>query len=127
MKFLLLSTTLTALILSTSAFGSADKHEESFCTMAEGATIVYGIYSFTPGVAVAVAGTIGVTSSIQFTEEMKTQAAKMLINDAQEFYQTGKVSINLQRSVDMVREENEELSESEAIDYLNQAAHSILQ
>ena len=103
------------------------KHGEAIGMSYVGVMVVTGVYATTGAVAGAIAG---VTTAAVITEaEVKARreaAAKLLLNDVQNFYQAGNLSINLQSAIALIKEANAELSDAEALDQLNLAALSIL-
>lgn len=103
------------------------KHGEAIGMSYVGVMVVTGVYATTgvvPGLIV------GATTAAAITEaEVKSRretAAKLLLNDVQDFYQAGSLSLNLQSAIALMKEANAELSDAEALDQLNLAALSIL-
>lgn len=120
---------LLALVLNANVFAGdiMGKHGEAIGLSYVGIFIVSGVYATTgPGVATAVGASLAV-SVTQKDIQARKQIAKLLINDIQDFNQSGAMSLNLQSSVKGLRAEDSSLSEAEALDLLNAAALELLE
>ncbi|GEM_PF-816564 len=119
---------MLALVLNANVFAgdTMAKHGEAIGLSYVGIFIVSGVYATTgPGVATVVGASLAV-SVTQKDIQARKQIAKLLINDVQEFYQSGSMSLNLQASVKGLKAEDTSLSDSEALDLLNSAALELL-
>lgn len=118
-----------ALLLNSFAYAGdiMGKHGEAIGLSYVGTFIVTGVYASTgPGMALLVGAST--VSSVTMKEiEARKSAAKLLLNDVQDFFQSGSMSINLQSAVKAVRAEDSTLSEAEALDVLNSAALLLLE
>ena len=129
MKKMLAATLLFSLLSASAMSGEiTKKHGEAIGVSYLGATVITGVYASTGGIA---AGVVSATTLGAITEaEIKARreaAAKLLLNDVQEFYQDGNLSVNLQSAINQMKAANAELSDAEALDQLNATAISILQ
>jgi hypothetical protein len=126
----MLAATLVLSFLSVSAMSGeiTKKHGEAIGMSYVGTFIITGVYAST---GAGVAAVVGATTLAGITQaEIKARrevAAKLLLNDVQEFYQDGNVSANLQTAITQMKAANAELSDAEALDQLNETALSILQ
>lgn len=101
-------------------------HGEAIGLSYVGTLIVTGVYGTT---GAGVAAVVGLTTSAAITAkdiESRRVSAKLILNDVQDFYQTGAVSINLQTTINNLKNADETLSDAEALDLLNTTALSIL-
>ncbi len=125
----ILATTLLVSLLSTSVMAGefVRKHGEALGMSYIGASIFLGVYA-TTGPAVGMV--VGVSTLASVTkkeiEANKREVAKMLLNDLQDYYQTGSLTASLGTTVVKLKETDNELSEAEALDILQEAAESIL-
>lgn len=121
---------LTLALLLNSQIYAGDimgKHGEAIGLSYVGTFIVTGVYGSTgPGVALLVGAST--LASVTMKEiEARKNAAKLLINDVQDYYQAGSMTLNLQAAVKALKAEDNSLSEAEALDVLNSAALSLLE
>lgn len=119
---------IVATALSTAQAGDGmAKHGEKLALSYVGAFIVTGAYASTgPGIATTIS--VSLAASVTKNEiETRKQIAKMLINDVQEYYQSGSMTVNLQASVRGLRAQDSSLSDTEALDLLNSAALELLE
>lgn len=131
------SSLVTALLLtlvSTSAMSGEiwKNHRESFGMSYVGVSVVLGVYGTTGvGAAAVVGGTLVVgtiQNELKISENKRKQAAaKLLLNDSQDFFQTGEMSLALKDAVDQLKNQTADLSDLEALDILNDSAFSILE
>lgn len=133
MKGSLIAALLLSLV-STSAMSNefTKSHRETLGFSYVGVSVVLGVYGTTGvGAAVVVGGTMaaGTTQKeLQISEnKRKQEAAKLLINDSQSFYQSGEMSLALKDAIDQLKNQTSDLSDLEALDILNDSALSILE
>lgn len=122
---------LAIVFLSVQSFVQAKDimgvHGEAIGMSYVGSMIVTGVYATTGS---GVAAVVGLTTSAAITakdKESRKNSAKLLLNDVQDFYQSGSVSINLQSTINSLKNADETLSDAEALDLLNTSALSILE
>jgi hypothetical protein len=94
---------------------------------AGGYTIVFLYNSIIPGLPLAYATTTGVDLVVASeTSSQRHKVAQLLQNDVQDYYQAGKISESLEAAIVTVKNNNQNLSESESVDQLNDLAFTIL-
>ncbi len=120
----LLTLALNANVFAGDVMG---KHGEAIGLSYVGTFIVTGVYASTGAGVAAVVGTSLAASVTKKDIDARKQIAKLLLNDVQDFFQTGTMSLNLQASVKGLRAEDSSLSDSEALDLLNSAALELLE
>jgi hypothetical protein len=119
---------IMAFALSTAQAGDGmARNGEGLALSYVGAFIATGAYASTgPGIGTTVSGSLAASATKNEIETRK-QIAKMLINDVQEYYQSGSMTVNLQASVKGLRAQDSSLSDTEALDLLNSAALELLE
>jgi len=129
MKRSLLAALLLTLVSSSAMSGEFwNKHRDSFGMTYVGVSVVTGVYGTT---GVGAAAVVGATLAVGITQaELKQRqqaAAKLLLNDSQEFFLTGEMSLSLKDAIDQVKNQSTDLSDLEALDILNESALTILE
>jgi hypothetical protein len=102
-------------------------HGEAIGLSYVGTMIFTGVYAST---GAGVAAAVGTTTSGVITtkdKESRKKSAKLILNDIQDYYQVGAVSLNLQTTINNLKNADETLSDAEALDLLNTTALSILE
>lgn len=125
-----LAVTLLLSLLSTASMAGefGRKHGEALGMSYVGVSVFLGVYATTgavPGLVVGVSTAASVTK--KELDSQKQAAAKLLIDDVQNYHQNGSLSVSLETSISMLQELNAELSDAEALDILQDAALSILE
>lgn len=117
-----------ALTFSTAQAGDVmEKHGEAIGLSYVGTFIVTGVYGSTGGGMALLIGASTVSSVTMKEIEARKNAAKLLLNDVQDYFQSGSMTLNLQAAVKAIKAEDNALSDSEALDVLNSAALSLLE
>lgn len=126
--FLLVASVATSSADAHGRHGHHSHHGDAFVSYT-GTLVLSMVYGGTTSPLLA-GTTLGAASVILTNDEMRAHqqvAAKLLVQDVQDFYLTGSTSLNLQSSINGLRSEFPDLSDSEAVDVLTQSAELILQ
>lgn len=125
-KALVLAIAILVLQTNVQAGDTMGKHGEAIGLSYAGVMIITGVYAST---GAAVAGIVGATTAASVTKkdiDGRKTAAKLLLNDVQDYFQSGAMSVGLQAAVKALRNEDNSLSEAEALDALNDSALLLL-
>lgn len=126
-KLLVMALMISSISLTATGGEFVKKHGESVGASYSALTVAGMVYASLGGVASMIAsGTLAVAVSRIEWKAQQEQALKLLADDIQSFYQDGSVSLNLQNSIDFLREADDTLSESEALDGLTRIVESSL-
>lgn len=116
-------------MISTSAISAEfwNKNKEAFGLTYVGVSVVIGVYGTTgAGAAIVVGATMAAATTDAEIRAHKHNAAKLLLNDSQAFFQSGEMSLALKDAIDQLKNQTIDLSDLEALDILNESALSIL-
>lgn len=122
---------LTMLLLSSLAFSNVSvASEKSDKILGFGlSTLIWGpaaavSYIYAPALSLGalqvlgVVGVLGTSITLTLNDKAAKEIRTLVNNDAQDFYANGRLSVELAKSIEILKEENADLSDVEAVDQI---------